>query len=160
MASVTANIKSGTPLMIGAVWRLKLALSKCSDLTDAKFCATPDGAITVPFCVDVWATVSGSIFSKVMCDTIVGVGTCYQFQGIGIKVVDIVINFHNPALKFTGVSCVIPCVIPLNPPGTHKLVITKEEPMIFVVDPVVRTVISRSPLVLYPLRGAHKSCSK
>ena len=120
-------------------------------LTCPKLGTAFDGTVAVPFRVYVWTAVCGSVFSEFMGLAVIAVGAGHQFQAVVVKIIDISIDLHNPALKFAGVGRIIPGTVLLDPAGSHDLVGAKEEPVVLVINPVVGTVISGTPLIFHTL---------
>ena len=86
-----------------------------------------------------------------MALTIVGAFSGLQLTAVVVEVVDIAVNLHDAALELACISGIVPGTVPLNPSGTHNLVLSKEEPVVLVVHPVIGTVISGTPLIFCSL---------
>ena len=120
-------------------------------LTCPKLGTAFDGTVAVPFRVYVWTAVCGSIFCKLMVSAIIVIVASYHLAAAGVEIINISIDLHNPALKFAGVGRIIPGTVLLDPAGSHDLVGAKEEPVVLVINPVVGTVISGTPLIFHTL---------
>lgn len=74
-------------------------------LSYTELSSTFNGAVAVPFIVNVWTAGCGSIFCKLMVSAIIVIVASYHLAAAGVEIINISIDLHNTALKFAGISC-------------------------------------------------------
>ena len=88
-------------------------------LSYSKFGSPFDDTVAVPFIVNIWSAICGTVFCKFMSSAIIAVVARYHFAGTGIKIINISVDLHNTTLKFSGISRIIPGAVLLDPASSH-----------------------------------------